>query len=234
MFDFKNKIALVTGASGNLGEATVRAFHTAGAKVIAVSRKLDHLNEAFQNLDNIICAAADLTDETYVETMANEVLEKVGRVDILVNVAGGFTMGPTVHETDLKTWAFMFDLNATSAFLTARAFIPTMLENGTGKIINVASKSGLDGAAKQAPYSVSKAAVIRLTETLAAEYKSKGINANCILPGTIDTPENREAMPKAKFDKWVHPDKLASVILFLASEGASAIHGAAVPVYGLG
>ncbi|MCB0036895.1 MAG: SDR family NAD(P)-dependent oxidoreductase, partial [Anaerolineales bacterium] len=107
MLDFKNKIALVTGASGNLGEATVRAFHTAGAKVVAVSRKLDHLNETFQSLDNIICAAADLTDETYVQTMANEVLEKVGRVDILVNVAGGFTMGPTVHETDLKTWAFM-------------------------------------------------------------------------------------------------------------------------------
>ena len=234
MLDFTNKTTLVTGASGNLGEATARAFLTAGATVIAVARKLDSFSDHFKTLDNLILAPADLTNEESVNQMAEEVLGQVGRIDILVNVAGGFTMGPRVHQTETKSWEFMLDLNAKSILLTAHAFIPTMLENGGGKIVNVASKSGRHGVAKQTAYSVSKAAVISLTEVLAADYKAKGINANCILPATIDTPQNREAMPKANFDKWVHPDKLASVILFLASDGADAIHGAAVPVYGLG
>jgi NAD(P)-dependent dehydrogenase (short-subunit alcohol dehydrogenase family) len=161
-----------------------------------------------------------------------KVMQHYGRIDVLANIAGGFTMGPPVHETDEKTWDFMLNLNAKTAFLTCRAVVPQMLAAGGGKIINVGARAGLQGSAKMAPYIVSKSAVIRLTESLAAELKHKGINVNCILPGTIDTPANRESMPNADFEKWVPPSDLASVILFLASPVAKAVQGAAVPVYG--
>jgi NAD(P)-dependent dehydrogenase (short-subunit alcohol dehydrogenase family) len=108
-----------------------------------------------------------------------------------------------------------------------------MLRQGSGKIVNVAARAALAGSANHAAYSASKAAVVRLTESIAAEVRSQGINVNCVLPSTIDTPENRSAMPKADTDKWVKPEEMAKVILFLASNAASEIHGAAIPVYGL-
>jgi NAD(P)-dependent dehydrogenase (short-subunit alcohol dehydrogenase family) len=119
-----------------------------------------------------------------------------------------------------------------SVFLTSRAIVPVMLEQGRGKIVNISSRAGLAGRPYMAPYSVAKSAVIRLTESLAAELKDQGINVNCLLPDTIDTPQNRQATPNADFSKWVTPQAIANVILFLASSEANPIHGALLPVYG--
>lgn len=126
----------------------------------------------------------------------------------------------------------MFDLNVRSTFLASKAAIPHMLRQGGGKIVNVAARPGLKGVANAAPYSAAKSAVIRLTESLAAELKRKAINVNCVLPGTLDTPENREQQPEADFSRWVNPRRVTDVILFLASDAAQAVHGAAVPAYG--
>jgi NAD(P)-dependent dehydrogenase (short-subunit alcohol dehydrogenase family) len=127
----------------------------------------------------------------------------------------------------------MLNLNAKTVFLTCRAILPTMLEHGQGKIVNVAARAATEGKAKMGPYCLSKAAVIRLTESMAAEYRGDNINVNCILPGTIDTPQNRKDMADADFSKWVPTSELADAILYLASGQAHAVHGAALPVYGL-
>jgi NAD(P)-dependent dehydrogenase (short-subunit alcohol dehydrogenase family) len=128
----------------------------------------------------------------------------------------------------------MLNLNARTVFIASSAVIPAMLAQGRGKIISVSSRAALKGGGKSAAYSVSKSAVLRLTESMSAELKGSGINVNCVLPGTIDTPQNREAMPKADTSRWVKPEALADVILFLASDAARAVHGVAVPVYGTG
>lgn len=235
MFDFDNQIVLVTGAAGNLGFAVAQAFRTAGAGLVLVDRARERLAELYADwlpADDIWLATADLTNEKSVADMAATVLAEAGRVDVLVNVAGGFSMGTAVHETELSTWDFMLNLNAKSVLLTSKAFVPQMIARGDGKIISVAARAGLEGKAKMGVYTVSKAAVIRLTESLADELKEHSINVNCILPGTIDTPQNRAAMPNANVAKWVAPAELANVILFLASPAASAVQGAAVPVYG--
>lgn len=236
MTDFTNKVALITGAAGNLGAATAVACHNAGAKLALVDLKRDNLEQRFAATipegDRALYLAGDLTSEEGVTAVVQTTLDTYGQLDILINIAGGFTMGPPLHETPLKDWEFMLDLNAKSVFLMSRAAIPHMLEAGSGKIINIGARPGLEGKAKMAPYSVAKGAVIRLTESMAAELKAHNINVNCILPGTIDTPQNRADMPNADFSKWVAPEALADVILFLASDGARAVHGAAVPVYG--
>ena len=164
--------------------------------------------------------------------MAHQAVARFGRIDVLVNTVGGFRAGTPVHETPLETWDFMFQLNARTAFLASRAVIPHMLQQGQGKLIHVAARAALTGAAKMAAYSVAKSAVVRLTESMAAELRRANIHVNCVLPGTIDTPQNRAAMPAADHSRWVKPEAIADVILFLASDAARAIHGAAIPVYG--
>lgn len=235
-FDFSGRTALVTGAGGNLGNATAHAFEAAGARLILVERDADKLRGMFPHSastpDRFLFLAADLTDGDSVANMISQVIDHFGQIDIVANTVGGYRAGTPVHETPLETWEFMLTLNARTAFLIGQAVIPYMLKRGYGKIINVAARGGLDGAAKQAAYSASKSAVIRLTESMAAELKHSGINVNCVLPGTIDTPQNRAAMPKADHDRWVVPDAIADVIVFLASDAARAINGAAIPVYG--
>jgi NAD(P)-dependent dehydrogenase (short-subunit alcohol dehydrogenase family) len=176
--------------------------------------------------------AANLIKPDSVADMAERVYAHFGRIDILANIAGGFTMGPPVHETEDRDWDFMMDLNARTVFNTARAIVPRMLEQGEGKIVNVSARAATQGKGHMAPYCASKAAVITLTESLAAEHKDDGINVNCILPGTVDTPQNREAMPTQDHARWVPPAALADVILFLASDAARHVTGAAIPVYG--
>ena len=236
MLEFTNKVVLISGAAGNLGAATAVIFHNAGAKLALVDLKRDTLAERFAGTipegDRALYLAGDLTREEGTTAVIQTTLDTYGQLDILINIAGGFTMGPPLHETPLKDWDFMLNLNAKSVFLMCRAAIPHMLAAGGGKIVNIGARPGLEGKAKMAPYSVAKSAVIRLTESMAAELKAHNINVNCILPGTIDTPQNRADMPDADFRKWVAPEALADVILFLASDGARAVHGAAVPVYG--
>jgi len=147
---------------------------------------------------------------------------------------GAWRGGKLVHETDLADWDFLFNVNLRTTLLCCRAVIPQMLKQGRGKIITVASRDGLAGSAGYAAYSASKSAVLRLTEALADELKASNINVNCIMPSTIDTPQNRASNPGADFSKWVEPSAIADVILFLASDASRAINGAAVPVFGKG
>jgi NAD(P)-dependent dehydrogenase (short-subunit alcohol dehydrogenase family) len=174
-------------------------------------------------------AIADLRDSQSVA----RALPVASRIDVLCNIAGGFRMGQPVHETSDDTWELMLGLNAKSVLNCARAVVPGMLAAGRGKIVNVAALAGLTGKANMGAYIVSKSAVIRLTESMAAELRDKGINVNCILPSTIDTPQNRKDMPEADPKRWVAPEALAEVVLFLASDAARAIHGASIPVAGL-
>jgi len=238
MFDFSDRVVIVTGAAGNLGQAVARAFQVAGAKLVLVDRAPDRLPRLFPDLanspDHLLAAAVDLADAESVKTMVAWTLDRFGRIDVLVNAAGGYQAGTPVHQTPLETWDFMLNLNARTMLIACSAVIPTMLQQGAGKIVNVAARAALAGGAKQGAYSVSKSAVLRLTESMAAELKTSGINVNCVLPSAIDTPQNRESMPKADTSRWVRPEALADVILFLASDAARAVHGAAIPVYGTG
>lgn len=236
MFEFTDQVAVVTGAAGNLGAAAAEAFHRAGAKLVLVDVNYDRLEQmygAMAEKGDALLAAVNLLDAAAVDALISDAMEQFGRVDILINVAGGFSMGPRLHETPPETFDFMFNLNAKTVYHTCRAVVPHMLAQKRGKIINIAARAGLEGKAKMAAYTASKSAVIRLTEAMAGELKVDGINVNCILPGTIDTPRNRQDMPEADFSRWVAPEDMAQVILFLASAAAKAVHGAAVPVYGL-
>ncbi len=236
MFAFEDKIAMITGGAGALGAEVARRFAASGASIALVDIHEESLQRVLSGLTtrtSSVSLVCDLTDEASVGNMMTQAIERLQRIDILANIAGGFTMGPRVHETDLKDWDFMLNQNAKSVFLTCRSVIPQMLAAGGGKIVNVAARVANEGKATMGPYSVSKSAVARLTESLAAEYRRDGINVNCIMPGTIDTPANRKAMPDADYSSWVAPEALADVIAFLASDAARAIHGASIPVYGL-
>ena len=235
MFDFLGKVAVITGAAGNLGHTVATALHDAGARLALVDINEGNLRQIYEQSfaqHDALMISADLTDEQSVEKMAAEVNRKLGSIDILTNIAGGFDMGPLVHETPVDDWNRMLDINATSMFLSCRACVPHMLKRGSGRIVSVSARAALNGKARMGPYVVSKAAVIRLTETMAEEHKNDNITVNCILPGTIDTPQNRDAMPDADHDTWVSTVDLANVILFLASNEARAVNGAAIPVYG--
>ena len=221
MNDFNGKRVVVTGAAGVVGRAVADAFHQAGADVTGID-----IVETESPYRSIV---ADLIDPKDAMRAADE----IGHIDVLANIAGGFTMGETVAETSDETWAFMFNLNARTVLNMARAVVPGMRERGAGRIVNIGARAGLRGAGAMGAYCASKSVVLRLTESLADELKASGINVNCILPSIVDTPRNREDMPKADFSKWVRPDQIASVVVFLASDAASAIHGASIPVEGL-
>jgi NAD(P)-dependent dehydrogenase (short-subunit alcohol dehydrogenase family) len=234
MQNLNGQVAIITGAAGNLGQATARAFGAAGARLALVDRNPNAIEMLIEGLEGAEAAAfgADLMSPDSVADMVAGVKARFGRIDILINVAGGFTMGPPVHETPDRDWDFMMDLNARTVFNTCRAVVPHLIERSVGRIVNVSARAALEGKGHMAPYCASKAAVITLTESLAAEVKDAGITVNCILPGTVDTPQNREAMPDQDHGRWVPPAALADVILFLASDGARCVTGAAVPVYG--
>lgn len=236
MEEFSDKVVMVTGAAGNLGEAVVRAFLEKDASVIAVDRSADRLPKMFPEIanssDHLLATSVDSTDEQAVNKMVNRVMERFGKIDILVNTVGGYRAGLPLHETPLDTLDYLFNLNARTVFIACQAVIPHMLTQGSGKIVNVAARPGLAGRKNMGAYSASKAAVIRLTESKAAEVKDGGINVNCILPGTIDTPQNRDAMPKANHNRWVKPGSIVDVILFLSSYAARDVHGASIPIYG--
>jgi NAD(P)-dependent dehydrogenase (short-subunit alcohol dehydrogenase family) len=234
--DFSQRVVMITGAAGNLGVAVTHAFWQAGAQLVLVDRTPARLPKLYPELaastTHLFAPPTDVTDASSVAAMMTEIEQRHGRIDVLVNTAGGYRAGTPLHATPLAEADFMFGLNARSVFVMCQAVIPLMLRQGYGKIINTASRAALSGAANQAAYSASKSAIVRLTESMAEELKDIGINVNCVLPGLIDTPPNRAAMPNADFSRWVAPAAIADVILFLASEQARAINGAAIPVYG--
>ena len=222
-----HQTVVLTGASGNLGRAVAAAFEERGANLVLLDRR------AGPGDAKHLALAVDLLDAQAVQAAVDQAIARFGRVDVLCNIAGGFRMGSPVHETSAEDWNFLLDLNARTVLNTARAVVPRMLAAGGGKIVNVGAYAAQKGAAQMGAYIASKSAVIRLTESMAAELRSRGINVNCVLPTIIDTPENRAAMPDADPRRWVAPRELAEVIVFLASDAARAIHGAAIPVSGL-
>ncbi len=225
---FEGKRVAVTGAAGNLGQAVAAAFAAQGANVLLVDRVEAHLDSSGSGETRAV--VVDLTSsEATVAAFA-----ELGPIDVLCNVAGGFDMGTPVHETTVEQWEFMLDINARTMLNSVRAVVPGMLSQGRGAIVNIGAKAALASPGTMAPYTASKSIVIRATESMAAELKDKGINVNCVLPTALDTPQNREAMPNADPTRWVDPQALADVILFLASPAARAVHGAAIPVTGLG
>jgi NAD(P)-dependent dehydrogenase (short-subunit alcohol dehydrogenase family) len=231
--DFSKRTVLLTGAAGNLGRAVAAAFADRGAKLVLVDLKEEALAKAFGAADERLLAPTDLLDPAQVEATVRAAIERFGRIDVLANLAGGFKMGQAVHETTDATLQFMLDLNVRTLLNMSHAVVPRMLAAGGGRIVNVGAFAANKGAANMGAYVATKSAVIRLTETMAAELREKNINVNCVLPTIIDTPENRAAMPDADPRRWVAPADLANVIVFLASDAARAVHGAAVPVTGL-
>lgn len=235
MGQLNDQTVLVTGAAGNLGQALCAALAAEGAKIAMLDISSEALVKARSTLPDaaeIELFPGDLLSSEAVERIVTAVKGRFGRIDVLANVAGGFAMGPPLHETDDVTWDRMLDLNLRSVFHCCRAVVPVMLEQGRGSIVNVSARAAVTAKAHMGPYCASKAGVIALTESLAQEHKQAGIRVNAILPGTVDTPENRAAMPDQDHSRWVPPAALADVMVFLASDAAGCVTGAAVPVYG--
>jgi NAD(P)-dependent dehydrogenase (short-subunit alcohol dehydrogenase family) len=225
---------MITGAAGHLGRAVARAFEARGARLVLVDAARERLEPAYGGGDaHRMVAAVDLLDAQATRRCAEDAIARFGRIDALCNIAGGFRMGPRVDETPDATLDALFDLNVRTLVHASAAVVPHMLARGRGKIVNVGAFAAQKGLARMGAYCAAKSAVIRLTESMAAELREHGVNVNCVLPTVLDTPDNRAAMPDADPSRWVALDDLASVVAFLASDAARAVHGAAVPVTGL-
>ncbi|HEY7352400.1 MAG TPA: SDR family NAD(P)-dependent oxidoreductase [Terriglobales bacterium] len=233
---FENSSVLVAGGTGGLGRSVTLAFLEAGAKVAVTfqrSDEFDGLKNAGARFAGLIEGhQLDVTNEAGTRELVSRIISKHGRLDVLVNCVGGYAGGTSLWELDPKVFEQMLALNLRSGFLLSRATVPLMLRQGTGVVINVASQAAVNHAAGAAAYAASKAAAVAMIDSLAADLKGTGVRANSILPSIIDTPANRRAMPNADFSKWPKPEEIARVILFLCSDEAKLIHGAAIPVYG--
>jgi NAD(P)-dependent dehydrogenase (short-subunit alcohol dehydrogenase family) len=228
------RTVIITGAAGSLGKSVARAFDDLGTNLVLVDVHQHRLEQAFgAENDGRVLVAANLLEAASAARLAQTALSRFGSIDVLCNIAGGFRMGDPVHETSDETWNFLFDINTRTLLNTVRAVVPHMLAAGGGKIVNVGAFAAQRGVAQMGAYTAAKGTVIRMTEAMAAELRDKHINVNCVLPTIIDTLENRASMPKADPAKWVAPADLANVIVFLASDAARAVHGAAVPVTSL-
>jgi len=229
---FSDKVVLVAGGTGGLGRAVSLAFVEEGAKVIVtywVQSEFDALKSEGASIEG---HRVDVTDETAVRQLIDKVLAEHGRLDALVNTVGGYAGGVKLWELETKVFDQMLALNLRSGYALSRAAIPPMLKQRHGAIVNIAAKAAFDHGAGAAAYAASKAAALALMDSLAAEVKGTGVRVNSILPSIIDTEPNRKAMPTADFAKWPKPQDIARVILFLCSDDAKVVHGAAVPVYG--
>ena len=214
---------IITGANGALGRAVVAAAKAREAEVVAVDLSFGDSDAGCRQIE------LDLTDAEAV----HRAIGGLDRIDGLFNIAGGFAMGPMVHETNSDEWQAMFNMNVVTLRNMCDAVVPRMLDQGSGRIVNVGALSAREGQGNMGAYVVAKSAVMRLTETMAKELRHRGVNVNAVLPSIIDTPTNRADMPDADHGKWVDPADLAQVICFLGSVDARAIHGALVPVCGL-
>ncbi|WP_018258304.1 SDR family oxidoreductase [Halomicrobium katesii] len=230
-FDFDGSVVLVTGVGGALGGAVARAFDDAGATVcgadIVAPESEDFLLDETEAIDYY---QGDFTDEDDVADVVDGVVEEHGRLDALCNIAGTWRGGDPIHETDADTFDLLFDVNLKTMFLASKHALPYLRES-EGAVVSVSARSSLEGGAGDGIYRATKAGVRLLTETIAAENEGV-VRANAVMPSVIDTPMNREMMPDADFETWVDPDDIATMMLFLCSEGAAVTSGAAVPVYG--
>lgn len=234
---FKDSIVFVAGGTGGLGHAVSLAFLAEGAKVIVTYRDAKEFaalkSESTGLLGALEGTQVDVTDEMSVQKLIQEIVTKHGRLDVLVNTVGAYAGGVKLWELETKVFDRMLDLNLRSGFVLARAAIPVMLKQGSGAVVNIAAKAAVDHGAGASAYAASKAAAVALMDSLAGDVKGTGVRVNSVLPSIIDTAANRQAMPDASFATWPKPEEIARVILFLASDQARVVHGAAVPVYGI-
>ncbi len=220
----KNSRVVITGAAGTLGQATAEKAQQLGAHVIG----LDIVEaDALDNTDAY--RQVDLMDRQ----ATRDCFKALGGIDVLVNIAGGFAMGDDAWDPSSDQWEKMFKINVDTMRNATMAAVPLLLEQGGGAIVNIGALGALSGQAAMSAYCCAKSSVMKLTESLSDELRHQGVNVNAVLPSIIDTPPNRQGMPDADFSQWVSPEQLAEVICFLASKGASAIHGALIPVRGL-
>ncbi len=229
MRSLEGKVSIITGANGGLGSSVTEAFLSAGAKVIGVSRSIRA--DEFAHPD-FVGIPAELSSGEAGRMLAREVVARFGRIDCLVHVMGGFSGGKSVAETDDATLEKMLDLNYRAAFFITRAVLPQMRGQGGGRILAVASRQAAEPAPLVGAYSASKAALVSLMRTIALENKDRGISANSVLPGTMDTPGNRAGDPNADPSQWVQPSQVAALLVYLASDAGAQVTGAAIPVYG--
>jgi NAD(P)-dependent dehydrogenase (short-subunit alcohol dehydrogenase family) len=227
---------LVAGGTGGLGRAVSLELLTEGAAVVTTYRTQaefdDLLRAAGANAARLEGHRVDVTDEAAARRLAEDIVGRHGRLDALVNTVGGYAGGVKLHELDTKVLDQMLALNLRSGYALARAVLPAMLSEGRGSIVNIAAKAALEHPPRAAAYAASKAAALALMSSLAAETLGTGVRVNSVLPSVIDTAANRKSMPKADFAKWPKPEEIARVVLFLCSDDAEVIHGAAIPVYG--
>lgn len=232
--NFDHQIVMLTGASGNLGRAVARSFSERGAQLVLLDRHPNRFDADFTaGKRQPLAIQADLTRPADASEAVAAALARFGRIDVLCNLTGGFRMGASVHETTPETWNFLFEVNVRSVLNMSAAVVPAMLNGGGGRIINVGAYAALRGGAGMGAYAASKSSIIRLTESMSAELRDHRINVNCVLPTILDTPQNRADMPDADPARWVAPSDLANAAMFLAWEGARAVHGVALPVTGL-
>lgn len=233
---FSSKLIVVTGGTGGLGRAVSLAFLEEGARVAVTYRdpaEFEALKTAAgSNASSLLGEAVDVTDEAMVRRFVDGILGRGGQVEALVNAVGGYAGGIKLWELDPNLFEKMMTLNVRSGYILARVIVPAMLKQKRGSIVNVSSRAALDHAAGASAYAASKAAALAMMDSLAEDVRGTGVRVNTILPSIIDTEPNRTAMPKADFAKWPKPEEIARVILFLCSDDARVIHGAAIPVYG--
>ncbi len=229
MGEFEGRVVLVTGVTGGLGGAVARAFLESGATIAGVSRERDH--NSFPG-EKYMGVAADASSPEGAKSAVENVLANLGRIDALAHLVGGFAGGQPTAETTDEVWARMMKLNLNAAFYVMRAVLPSMLRAGRGRIVAVGSRTAVEPAAGLSAYGASKAGLVSLVRTISAETRASGITANVVLPSVIDTPANRAAMPSADYSRWVRPESIARLIVWLASDAAADISGAVVPVYG--
>jgi len=223
------KVAMVTGANGGLGASVTRALLEAGATVVGVS---PHIQQSDFKQILFTALAAEISSAESAQHVVETIVARFGKLDVVVHTVGGFAGGSSIVDTDEVTWQRMLDLNLNSAFYLLRAAIPQLRKSGGGRLIAIGSRAALEPGPGVGAYSASKAALVSLIRTAALENKDSGMTANTILPGTIDTPANRKAMPGADSSKWVRPEAIASLIVWLSGDGGKEINGAAIPVYG--
>src|ERR1700738_5567030 len=221
------KVVVVTGASGSHGRVVAELALARGPKVAGVDHAASQMPATANRIE---LGGCDLSDPAQAKKAIDAVASHFGKCDALINIAGGFAF-EAIAEGDPRTWQRMYALNVLTALNASRSALPYLAACPSGRIVNIGAMGALQAGAGMGPYAASKAGVHRLTEALAAEWKGK-ITVNAVLPSTIDTPANRASMPKADFGKWVTPQELADVILFLASDAASAVTGALLPVSG--
>jgi NAD(P)-dependent dehydrogenase (short-subunit alcohol dehydrogenase family) len=225
----KGKVVLVTGANGGLGTFVTQAFLDAAATVVGTSRKI---RQSDFNNPNFTALPAEISTREGAKTLVDQVVARFGKLDVLAHTVGGFAGGQSIADTDDVTFQRMLDLNLNCVFHILRAAIPPLRRTGNGRIIAIGSRAALEPGAGVGAYSASKAAMVSLIRTVALENKDTELTANVILPGTMDTPANRKAIPNADVSKWVQPGTVAELVVWLAGEAGKDVNGSVIPVYG--